>query len=129
MVIRSAKAATGSQLDHLECSRCGRIHDADKLQNGCPCGSPLVARYRLDRVRSALPRAALAHRAPNMWRYRELLPVRHNHAIVSMDEGFTPIYELPRLGASLGLGHLLVKDESTNPGGTFSSRTSSMVFR
>jgi threonine synthase len=57
-----------------------------------------------------------------MWRYRELLPVRRMDSIVSMQEGYTPLYPLPRLGAALGLGHLLIKDEGANPGGTFKAR-------
>ena len=37
---------TASFLTHLECGRCGRIFDADRLWNLCPdCGKPLLARF------------------------------------------------------------------------------------
>ena len=65
---------TFSALDHLECPRCGATYDAHVLQGLCPAdGSPLLARYDLARV-STDPRA-IAGRAPDLWRYHELLPV------------------------------------------------------
>ena len=42
---------TSSTLTHLECSACGRKHDADRLHNLCPdCGKVLLARYDLARA-------------------------------------------------------------------------------
>ena len=62
---------------HLECSvPCGAPDlDARGRHFLCPrCGMPLVARYDLERAR-AWSRDSLAGRAPNTWRYRELLPL------------------------------------------------------
>lgn len=74
-----------------------------------------------------LTRASLAGgdetaRPRSMWRYSELLPLRDPAGRVSLDEGWTPLVELPRLAASLGIGRLLLKDEGANPGGTFKAR-------
>ena len=57
-----------------------------------------------------------------MWRYAELLPVQNDTNIVSLGEGFTPLIAAGRLGGALGLPHLYIKDESTNPTGSFKAR-------
>lgn len=52
---------------------------------------------------------------PSMWRYRGVLPVFAGESAVTLGEGFTPLIHAARLGASLGLARLSVKDESLNP--------------
>ncbi len=111
-----------SFLSHLECSRCHATHDADRVQNLCTCGSPLLVRYDLKAAASALRPADLAGRVNSLWRYRELLPVRDPNNIVSLGEGMTPLYPLRRLGAELGLTDLWLKDEGLNPTATFKAR-------
>jgi threonine synthase len=112
-----------SHLTHLECTACGRRESADHLHGVCPaCGKVLYARYDLDAVRAALPRDALRDREPTLWRYRELLPVRDERAIVTLGEGMTPLLPAPRLGAALGCTSLLVKEEGLNPTGSFKAR-------
>ena len=61
-------------------------------------------------------------RRPDMWRYFELLPVRNPENIISLGEGFTPILSLERIGKSLGIRNLLMKDEGLNPTGSFKVR-------
>jgi threonine synthase len=51
-----------------------------------------------------------------------LLPVRHQDNQIYLGEGNTPLLHLPRLGSSLGLPYLYLKDESLNPTGTFKAR-------
>lgn len=112
-----------SFLTHLECSRCGRVYDARRLQNTCgDDGRPLLARYDLAAVRRALPRAALARREASLWRYRELLPIADDAQIATLGEGWSPLLPCPRLGAALGLERLLVKDEGQLPTGSFKAR-------
>ena len=111
-----------SFLSHLECSRCGKTHDADRIQNLCDCGGPLLVRYDLKAAAGALRPADLAGRVSSLWRYRELLPVRDERHIITLGEGMTPLLPLPRLGASLGLRHLWLKDEGLNPTATFKAR-------
>jgi threonine synthase len=110
-----------SALDHLECPRCGATYDATVLQGVCPAdASPLLARYDLGRV-STDPRA-IAGRAPDLWRYHELLPVAAADRIVTLGEGMTPLLPAPRLGAELGVPRLLVKDDGLLPTGSFKAR-------
>jgi threonine synthase len=57
-----------------------------------------------------------------MWRYRELLPLFDGEVPVTLGEGFTPLLHAQRLGASLALDRLYIKDESLNPTNSFKAR-------
>ena len=111
-----------SFLTHLECARCGDRHDAHAVQNLCHCGAPLLARYDLDRLAGAVRKDDLAGRPASMWRYAEFLPLDDPANAVTLGEGWTPILPLARLGATLGLAQLSLKDEGLNPTGTFKAR-------
>jgi len=97
-------------------------YDADVPQNLCACGSPLLARYDLDRLAATSSFDAMTARPPSLWRYRELLPVRDDAHVVTLGEGMTPLTPLPRLGAALGVPRLLMKDEGLIPTGSFKAR-------
>ena len=107
---------------HLECAATGERHAADEVHNLSRAGKPLLVRYDLEGVTKALSKDALAHRAPDLWRYRELLPVRRVADIVSLGEAMTPIAPLPKIAAKIGGGELLVKDEGRLPTGSFKAR-------
>jgi threonine synthase len=111
-----------SALSHLECSRDGSRHDADVVQGTSPLGAPLLARYDLARVAETVTREDVAGRAPTLWRYAELLPVRDPRHVVSLGEGMTPLLDLPAAGARLGVPTLRMKDEAMLPTGTFKAR-------
>ena len=109
---------------HLECSSgCGAgPFDPRQIHFLCPsCKLPLLARYDLKAARS-WKKETLSERAPNMWRYRELMPLAAGDEPVTLGEGFTPLIHAKRLGATLGLERLLIKDESLNPTNTFKAR-------
>ena len=57
-----------------------------------------------------------------MWRYRELMPLLPGDEPVTLGEGFTPLIHAKRLGATLGLERLFIKDESLNPTNSFKAR-------
>src|SRR5215831_19031226 len=69
---------------HLECAYTGERHAADAVHNLSRAGKPLLVRYDLVGIAKALSKEALARRAPDLWRYRELLPVRRVDDIVSL---------------------------------------------
>ena len=116
---RASIATQSSNLVELECSACGKKYDASKEQHLCTCGQPLLARYDLRRAASTLTLEALKGRPRNLWRYAEVLP---DDPPVSLGEGLTPLVHSRRLGASLGLENLYVKDEGLNPTGSFKAR-------
>ncbi len=88
---------------------------------------PLWVRYDLDAIRRALPRDALRDRAPDLWRYRELLPLDAITTPVSLGETMTPLLGCPRLARRFGVRELLVKDESPLPTGSFKARGMAMA--
>jgi len=107
---------------HLECAFTGERHAADEVHGLSRAGKPLLVRYDLAGVANALSKDALARRPGDLWRYRELLPVRRAENIVSLGEALTPLVALPKLAQKLGGGELLVKDEGRLPTGSFKAR-------
>ncbi|WP_194150915.1 threonine synthase [Sphingomonas glacialis] len=104
---------------HLECSMTGERYEADELHGLSRVGRPLLVRYDLDAVKAALPKATLEARQTDLWRWRELLPVRHTGNIVSLGEIETPLVPIPK---SSGSANVLVKDEGRLPTGSFKAR-------
>ena len=56
-----------------------------------------------------------------VWRFRELLPaLDHDETrIITLREGNTPLYELPRCARAVGVPRLFAKHQGTNPTGSF----------
>jgi threonine synthase len=93
------------------------------LLNLCiDCGKPLLVRYDLKQAAASLTRESLKGRAPDLWRYREVLPVEHDENVINLGEGFTPLVHALRLGAQLGLSEVYIKDEGQNPTQSFKAR-------
>ena len=108
---------------HLECANCGLEYEARRLHNLCTkCGKPLLVRYDLQQAARTLTKESLATRRPDLWRYREVLPVDKDENIVSLGEGWTPLLHAETLGRQLGLSELYIKDESQNPTQSFKAR-------
>ncbi len=118
-----------SYFSHLECSvPCGApARDPRERQFVCTCGAPLLARYDLARARG-WSRGTLAGRPPNMWRYREMLPLFDGEEPVTLGEGFTPLVHARSLGSTIGLDRLYIKDESLNPTNSFKARGQSAAI-
>lgn len=107
---------------HLECPKCSESYESEQLQQLCSCGSPLLVRYDLEKVKTNMSKEAVASRSPDLWRYRELLPVVNERNIVTMGEGMTPLLHLKRLGNRTGMPNLYMKDEGIIPSGSFKAR-------
>ena len=106
----------------LECPKCQKTYESEKVQQLCECGGPLLVRYDLEKAAGSLTKEDLKNRKPDLWRYRELLPVRDPENIITLGEGMTPIVELKQVGAHYGFSNLLLKDEGLIPTGTFKAR-------
>ncbi|QQV78105.1 threonine synthase [Sphingomonas aliaeris] len=103
---------------HLECSLTGERYEADRLHGLSSAGRPLLVRYDLPAIKASLPKAMLEARPTDLWRWRELLPVRRTSDIVSLGEIETPLIPLTRSGGP----NVLVKDEGRLPTGSFKAR-------
>ncbi len=107
---------------HLECSMTGERYEAGIVQGLSRIGRPLLVRYDLAGVATALTKSELARRPADLWKWRELLPVREAANIVSLGETETPLIALDKIGARLGAAELIVKDEGRLPTGSFKAR-------
>ena len=104
-----------SYLRALECSACHAEFDTGVPCGVCPsCGKVLFARYDLAGLKRDLTPDDLRGRTWDMWRYRELLPVREPEHVVTLGEGMTPLLRVSE--------HVRIKDEGKNPTGSFKAR-------
>ncbi len=119
-------SAWTSYLRNLDCTACGAEFDADTTRGVCAkCGKVLFARYDLAAVKAAVSPHDFAGRPWNLWRYRELLPVRKPSNLVTLGEGMTPLLPVSQhVATSLGFpaGRLSIKEEGKNPTGSFKAR-------
>ncbi len=102
---------TSLQPRALRCKLCGTHADAAPTAICENCLGPLEA-VPVDRAK--LPsRATIERRRQSMWRYREWLPFDGEPAL-SLDTGFTPLVDAPRLAALLGVGRCWIKNDSVS---------------
>ena len=112
-----------SYLTNLECTYCNATYSADEANRLCAeCGKVLYPRYDLEAASAALDREMLKDRPANMWRYFEVMPVRDPANVVTLGEGFTPIFKAERFGPQMGCSDLHIKDEGVNPTASFKAR-------
>ena len=112
---------------HLFCSACDTRYEKNQLLNLCKCGKPLLVSYSLQDCSKQLEREHLKARPQTLWRYREVLPVVNDANIVSLGEGFTPLFHTCRLASKYALSRLYIKDESLNPTQSFKARGMTMA--
>ena len=107
---------------HLECIDCGAKYDPDHVIYNCDrCGGLLSVEYDLSEIPENLD-LLWKERALNVWRYRELLPIKREDMKISLGEGGTSLNRCIRLSRDLGLRNLFVKNEGENPTGSFKDR-------
>jgi threonine synthase len=119
----SLNAENFTYINDLVCSACGKSYSASEINTYCPdCQAPLLSNYNLGVVRSHVDRDEISRRPKGMWRWHELLPVFQPWNCTFLGEGDSALLPLPTLEKQLGLSNLFVKDESSNPTGTFKAR-------
>jgi len=99
------------EIYYLRCRECGKKF-ANAPQSFCEeCFSPLEVSYDYEAVGRIAKRETLSHRAFNMWRYSELLPLpegfKASHAI-----GGTPLVKSKKFGPALGIKNLYFKNDA-----------------
>ena len=95
----------------LQCRECGRQYPKEPLSVCEYCFGPLEVIYDYESLRRILTRELFAGRQPNMWRYRELLPL-DGDATVGEQVGFTPLVKAVNLARRLGIRELYLKNDS-----------------
>ena len=113
-------------IDSLQCSRCHRHTPSGQPQTVCHhCAGALYVRYNMEALKATAKKPAatagsLKERQldDSMWRYRDVLPSAEP---VTLGEGWTPML------ASRRNPNVWLKEEATNPTGTFKARGLSMA--
>jgi threonine synthase len=100
-------------LEGLKCRECGQEYPEEPLHVCETCFGPLEVVYDYDLIRKNISREKIAARPRNLWRYRELLPIRQEPR-VGLYSGFTPLVRANRLAEALGVKELYLKDDSVN---------------
>jgi len=112
-----------SYVTGLSCMRCKHHYAQSEWLDSCPsCGGVIDISYDLERVKGVLTRHELKRREPGVWKYSELLPLSDRKNILSLGEGGTYLHRCDRLATRLGTRTLYLKDETTNPTGSFLDR-------
>jgi threonine synthase len=103
----------------LSCRECGETYPIGPNYACMMCFGPLEVAYDYDGV----SRESIEAGPPNIWRYRQLLPVPSNVAdIANLEPGMTKLVRADNLAAALGMRRLWVKDDSGNPTHSFKDR-------
>lgn len=113
----------------LVCADCGyRLENVPTTIFNCPqCRSEwLEARYPYAELKTHWL-SLLAQRGKDIWRYRELLPLRDPDNIVSLGEGGTPLIKVVNLGLMLGHPNIFIKDERQGPTASFKDRQAALA--
>ncbi len=95
----------------LRCRECGKTFENQPRSICEHCFSPLEVTYDYDAIRKQVSREMFASRPPNIWRYRELLPLPAGYQ-PSLPVGYTPLVSAPRLGEKLGSRQLYIKNDA-----------------
>jgi threonine synthase len=109
-------------MTHLQCTRCQKTYSPEKPMNLCECGGILYPRYDLTALRATYARAEVERGPHTLWRYRRVLPVEDPANLISLGEGFTPMFRGIRRGPFEAYAALYIKDEGPNPTQSFKAR-------
>ncbi len=113
----------------IKCLDCGHNAPYYPASTTCPkCNSQWrEAEYDYEMIGKTLP-AKLAGRRYDLWRFRELLPVRNPNISLSLGEGYTPLIRAGNLGMMLGCPNIFIKDERQGPTSSFKDRQASVTI-
>ena len=115
-----ARIAGAKAQPDFRCSECGDLFEVEypgwgqRRGHDRPNAGALKWLWRERRCSSE----ALDH--SGVWRFRELLPILDSFGnAVTLREGNTPLYHLPRASKALGIDQLFAKHQGMNPTGSF----------
>ena len=113
----------------IKCLDCGHNAPYYPTSTTCPkCNSQWrEAEYDYELIGKTMP-AKLVSRPFDLWRYRELLPVRNPNISLSLGEGGTPLIRAVNLGMMLGCPNIYIKDERQGPTSSFKDRQASVTI-
>lgn len=134
----TAPDVTSSPISRLRCIQCGNLADHAEQDFRCPnCGDLFEVFYPGWNTSGGLRASGIDAQslkqlwrdrklslAPSdssgVWRFRELLPeLKPGHDPITLQEGNTPLFGLPRCARSAGVNELQAKHQGMNPTASF----------
>jgi threonine synthase len=111
------------------CIACTETQGSDFKGFLCPaCGGNLDIRYDYEAIIADIERATIDS-ARNLFTFAPFLPVNKPDTQFPLRVGNTPLYAAKRLGQSLGLRNLYLKDDTVNPSASSKDRASAIAVR
>lgn len=105
-------------LGRMICAKCKRSFSLEEKIWRCTCGGLLDIQFQ-----PSFPIEKIKKRKPNMWRYREAIPIFGDENVISFDEGFTPLIPVDFNGRRVWL-----KQDHLFPTGSFKDRGASVLM-
>lgn len=105
-------------MHEMYCIKCNRQYSASVPVWRCECGGLLNLEFH-----AKFPIDKIVKRKPNMWRYREALPISSDLNVISFDAGFTPL-----LSVNVGDRQILVKQDHLFSTGSYKDRGASVLI-
>jgi threonine synthase len=115
------------ELKHIKgfkCIRCGADFNLDEIEYTCDnCKGYLQVTYDYPSIKENIRKTDLKESPDySMWRYKALLPVEDLSKKPIVEIGWTPLYKADKLGETLGIKNLYLKDEGRNPSASLKDR-------
>ncbi len=106
----------------IKCAKCGKEYDESSVPPNDGCGGRIDFEFDLEKLKETITRESLQKQVPELWKYFELMPLRHRENIVTLGEGGTPLVKSKKFANEWKLKSLLLKIETVNPSGSFKDR-------
>jgi threonine synthase len=100
-----------SERFELRCRECGTKWGNQPISFCQSCYAPLEVAYDLAQIGKDVSRDSIVQRSPNLWRYRELLPLPEEYD-ASLPVGFTPLVKARNLSEEFRSKSLYLKNDS-----------------
>ncbi len=105
-------------MEQLICTLCHQAYPSHQPRWRCDCGGMLdlqfTPRFDLEKIHC---------RQPNLWRYREALPLERDENIISFGEGYTPL-----LPVDIGGKEVWIKQDQLFPSGSYKDRGAALMI-
>ncbi len=105
-------------MDSLKCYQCNQKYPIFDRRWRCDCGGVLDIEFS-----PSLDVSKVAQRSPNLWRYRDAIPLPEEAQPVSFAEGFTPLLPVVFSGKTL-----FVKQDYLFPSGSYKDRGATLLI-
>lgn len=117
------------QVREVFCAKCSEAYGAECREFTCPrCGKGLEVQMDLSPLKGRSPASVLRPELPGIWRWWSFLPISDPRAIVSLQEGDTPLIRSDRLSAATGIEGLHIKNDTVLPTGSLKDRSTTVAM-